>query len=261
VLHWLASLPGWLLFPLFLFLGVGITVLFDVVVRRKVAPETKGRASATAGVTLQVVATIYAILIAFVIVDEYTTVRSTQSEISDKAASLTVVFENSRAFSGTGGDEVRKSALTYARSVVDQGLPHLEKEARPDKSTDHAIEAVYDAVHAVEPATESEKVAYAQMLDALDAVTRTREALINGANPAIPAELFWILVMIGLTVMSVATMLDTQHRGSHLFILSALALVIWITLALVVSMDYPFQGIIHVSDSPIREFIQFRAAR
>ena len=70
-----------------------------------------------------------------------------------------------------------------------------------------------------------------------------------------------MLVVIGVTVMSVATLLDTQHRSSHLFMLSALALVIWLTLALVVSMDYPFGGIIRVTDGPIREFIQFRAAR
>jgi hypothetical protein len=61
--------------------------------------------------------------------------------------------------------------------------------------------------------------------------------------------------------MAVAALLDTLHRGSHLFILSALALVIWLTIALVVSLDYPFSGLIRVTDRPIREFVLFRAAR
>ena len=67
--------------------------------------------------------------------------------------------------------------------------------------------------------------------------------------------------MIGLVVMAVATLLDTRHRRSHLFILSALGLVIWLTLALVITLDYPFSGLIRVTDEPIRQFISFRAAR
>ncbi|MCJ7672155.1 MAG: hypothetical protein MUP67_08920 [Acidimicrobiia bacterium] len=70
-----------------------------------------------------------------------------------------------------------------------------------------------------------------------------------------------LLVVIGMTVMAIATVLDTRHRRSHLFILSALALVIWLTLALVVSMTYPFTGPIAVTDSPVREFVEARAAR
>jgi len=261
VLHWLASLPGWVLFPIFITVGIGITFAFDLFVRWGVAPDIKGRASSTAGVTLQVLATIYAILIAFVIVDEYTTVRDAQRQVSDKAAGLSVLFENSRAFRSSEGDRVREATLTYARSVVHNGLPTLEHRARPDRTTDRAIEGVYRAVQAVEPVGAAQRAAYTEMLDALDSATRTREALINSANASIPTELFWLLVLIGLTVMAVATLLDTQHRRSHLFILSALALVIWLTLALVVTLDYPFQGIIRVTDTPIRDFIHFRAAR
>jgi hypothetical protein len=237
-----------------------MTFAFDHIARRRVAPEVRGRASTTAGVALQVVATIYAILIAFVIVDEYTTVRDAQSQVSDKAAALAVVTENSRAF-GPAGETVREATLVYARSVVDHALPKLREEARPDQRNDAALEKVYRAVQAVVPRGDAQRASYEQMADAVDELTRTREALINSANASVPNVLFWLLFLIGLSVMAVATLLDTQNRQSHLFILSALALVIWLTLALVVTMDYPFEGIIRVSDTPIRDFIEFRAAR
>ena len=89
----------------------------------------------------------------------------------------------------------------------------------------------------------------------------TRAGIVDSAGASIPPALLWLMVVIGLTVMSVATLLDTRHRSSHLFMLSSLALVIWLTLSLVVSMDYPFGGIISVNDAPIREFIDFRGAR
>ena len=36
---------------------------------------------------------------------------------------------------------------------------------------------------------------------------------------------------------------------------------IWLTLVLVVSLDYPVKGTITVAAAPLREFVDFRAAR
>jgi hypothetical protein len=261
VIRWLGELPAGVLFPLFAAFGIAVTCLLDLGMRRIVRPETRERASPTAATTLQVVATIYAILIAFVIVDEYTQLRDTQGEISSKAASLSIVFENSRAFPDAEGGPIRTTALGYATAVVEKGLPHLEADDTPDPATDQAIEDLFAAVQATEPTTESERVAYESTVHSLDEIVATRAEIVDSSGASIPTALFWMLVVIGFTVMSVSTLLDTRHRRSHLFMLSSLALVIWITLALVVSMDYPFGGIIRVSDGPIREFIEFRGAR
>ncbi len=257
----LSSLPAIILFPLFAVLGIALTLLFDVIMRRLVAPETRERANSTASVTLQVTATIYAILIAFVIVDAYGQIRDVQSELSDKAAELSVVVANSRALPDTEGQAIRDAALAYARAVVDHGLPELEETGRPSQPADIKLEALFRVVQQVKPIDESDRVAFQATVTALDAVVRSRESLISSAKETIPDSLLGLLFVIGFTVMAIATMLDTQHRRSHLFILSSLALVIWLTLALVVSMDYPFSGPVRVTDQPVREFIEFRAAR
>jgi uncharacterized membrane protein len=257
----LASLPAIVLFPLFAVVGIGLTLLFDVIMRRVVTPETRERANSTASVTLQVTATIYAILIAFVIVDAYGQIRDTQSDLSAKAAELSVVVANSRAFPDAEGSEIREAALAYARAVVDSGLPELEDTGRPSRPADVKLEALFQTVQRVGESDEVNRVAYQSTLNALDQVIRARESLIDSARSTIPNSLLGLLFVIGFTVMAVATMLDTQHRRSHLFILSSLALVIWLTLALVVSMDYPFNGPVRVTDQPVREFLEFRAAR
>jgi hypothetical protein len=261
VIRWLGQLPAEVLFPVFVLVGIGMTYVFDLLMRRFVKPETRQRASATAAVTLQVTATIYAILIAFVIVDEYTQLRDTQSQISDKASSLSIMYESSRSLPEPAGNNVRVATLAYARTVVASGFPLLEHAAEPDPQSDKAIERLYRVVGHISPSGPQQQEAYDSIAHNLNDVVSTRAQLINSARASLPTALFWLLVTIGVTVMSVATLLDTRHRSSHLFMLSALALVIWLTLALVVSMDYPFSGVIRVTDGPIREFIQFRAAR
>src|SRR5689334_23264878 len=139
MIRWLASLNGWVLFPVMGALWAGVTFLFIVLVRRYVPADVRSRAGPTAAVTLQVLATMYAILIAFVIVDEYTQLRSAQSEISDKAAALSTLFENSRAFPTPEGDLVRAKTLDYARAFTAVTVPHLGQEATPDARTDRAV--------------------------------------------------------------------------------------------------------------------------
>ena len=211
--------------------------------------------------TLQVTATIYAILIAFVIVDAYSAVGDAQSQVSAKAASLAVVYENSRGLPEGPGGEVRAATLRYARGVIDRGIPRLEDSAEPDRTTDRRLEDLFRTVQGIEPTGPSERAAYDSIVRGMDEIVATRAKLLDSARATIPAPLLLLLVVIGLVVMAVATMLDTQHRRSHLFMLSALALVIWLTIALVVSLDYPFSGLIRVTDSPIRDFTVFRAAR
>jgi hypothetical protein len=210
---------------------------------------------------MQVTATIYAILIAFVIVDAYSQVRDSQSDVSSKAASLAVIYENSRGLPDPGGAEIREATLDYARTVIDRGIPRLEQSARPDREADRDLEQLFRTLQGLNPTGDAQRVAYEASVRGLDNVVATRAKLLDAARPTIPDELIFLLIAIGLVVMAVATLLDTQHRGSHLFILSALALVIWLTIALVISMDYPFGGLIRVTDAPIREFVHFRAAR
>jgi hypothetical protein len=261
VTHWLASLPAGLIFVLFTGVAIGITVLFDVLMRKLVAPETRERASQTASVTLQVTATIYAILIAFVIVDAYGQLRDTQAQISTKAASLAIVYENSRDLPRSAGEPIRESALDYARAVVARGIPRLEETDEPDRPTDRALEKLFRQVQRYEPTSDSQRAAYENTVRALDEVVATRSQLLDSARATIPPTLIALLIVIGLVVMAVATLLDTRHRSSHLFMLSALALVIWLTIALVISLDYPFSGLIRVTDQPLQAFIDFRAAR
>jgi Protein of unknown function (DUF4239) len=259
---WLGSLPAWAIFPLFAVAMLLLTVAIDGILRRRLVPDdVRSKASPTAATTLQALATIYAVLVAFVIVDEYSQLRDTQSQVAIKAAQLSVIFENSRNLPPVNAARVQTAAIRYARIMVDQSLPELVHSSRPSAQGDAALENIYRVVATIEPTTESSKVAYQQILTALATVDQTRTNLINSAKASIPSSLFFILAVLAVAVLAVGTMLDTQHRRSHLLILGALALGVSMTLALVAALDYPFGGFIHIDTTPISQFINVRAAR
>jgi hypothetical protein len=259
---WVGSLPAWAIFPLFAGATLLLTVALDGILRRRLVPDHVRRtAGPTAATTLQALATIYAVLVAFVIVDEYGQLRGAQAQVSDKAAQLSVVYENSRNLAPRNGSAVRAATIAYARQDVRFGLPELERSSQPSPKSDAALEHIYRLLATIEPKAESEKIAYQQILGALAQVSQARSNLINSAKASIPTSLFLILAVLGTAILAVGTLMDTQHRRSHLLILAALAVGLSLTLALVAALDYPFRGFIHIDTGPISEFIHNRAAR
>ncbi len=259
---WLGSLPAWAIFPLFAAGTLLLTVALDGLLRRRLIPEeVRGNAGPSAATTLQALATIYAVLVAFVIVDEYSQLRDAQAQVAKKAAALSVIFENSRNLPDVDGNRIRSAALEYARTEVHVGLPTLVRTAKPSRQTDAALERVYHVMATIEPGPESDRLAYEQILTALTGVSETRSNLINSAKATIPVSLFYILAVLGAAVLGVASIMNTRHRRSHLLILGALAVSLSMTLALVAALDYPLHGFIHIDSSPMTQFLENRAAR
>jgi hypothetical protein len=252
---------GTLLFVTFAAIGIGFNLALDAVMRRFVSPEVRDRCGSTAAVTVQVLATIYAVLVAFVIVTEYSELREANDQVAAKAAALTAVNENSRAFPEAEGAQVRASIADYSRALVDEAFPALARTAEPEPVADRRLEQMFRAVTALPLATPQENAAYAQTLERLDEVAETKARLVNAAGETVPWPLVVLLAIMGVTLLVVSTVLNTRHRRGHLLILSALALLVSLTLALVVSLNYPFDGILPISDSPIRRFLEFPAAR
>jgi hypothetical protein len=252
---------GALLFVTVAALGIALVIGIDGVMRRVVTPDVRGRAGPTAAVIVQVLATIYAVLVAFVIVTQYNQLRETNDQVAAKAAALTAMTENSRVFPEAEGGSLRAAIERYARATVVNGFPALAKTGDPEPIADRRLEQMFRALLAVHPASPDESAAYAQTLERLDEVAETKARITNAAGETLPWPLVILLTIMGITLLVVSSVLDTRHRRSHLLILSSLALLVSLTLALVVSLNYPFDGILPISDSPLRRFLEFRSAR
>jgi hypothetical protein len=251
---------GALLFVTFAAIGIAFNLALDGLLRRYVSPEARGRGGPTAAVVVQVLATIYAVLVAFVIVTEYNQLGAANDQVAAKAAALTAMSENSRVFPEAEGKPLRDSIEAYSRAVVDDAFPKLARTGQPERVTDQRLEEMFRALHNVRITTSEENAAYGKTLDLLDEVAETKAQIVNASGETIPWPLVVLLTIMGITLLVVSTVLDTRHRRGHLLILSALALLVTLTLALVVSLNFPFDGILPISDSPIRHFLEFRAA-
>ncbi len=74
----------------------------------------------------------------------------------------------------------------------------------------------------------------------------------SGRAP-LPDLLLIVIAITSLGLIAAVSALDTQHRRWHLVFTVALTFIVALNLALVISLDRPFDGAAKVSDAPMRE--------
>jgi hypothetical protein len=252
---WLAGLPSLVLFVGFASAGIALVLVVDFVLRRRMEAGTRTEAGRTAAIMLGVLANIYAVLIAFVIVQGWGNLQEAQTYVDTQATAMTEIRENSKVLGAVDAKPIDRALDQYARSVLDHDFPSMEDSGRRSPLTTAKLNELFAAVRNVTPEGAAQVAFYDQTVDRLDDLVLSRQASVTASDGSLPSPLYLLLGLGGLVVIVLACVLDSNHRRSHVLIVCSIAVVIAFMLAIVVSFDHPFTGDIAVSDRPIREFL------
>lgn len=253
---WLNRLPAPLLYVSFALAWTALTVGVDVVMRRRLGESTRASTGQTASTMLTVLATLYAILIAFVIVQGWSNLGDAQSQVGKEATALVEMFEDSHALPPTAARAIQSAERQYARSVLADDWSSMAHERKPDARTTAAFHHLFATVQAVRVEGRDEPAFYQEAVARLNDVAGARRARLDAARGTTPTPLYVLLIAGGVGVVLVAAVLDSRNRRAHLAIVSLVAVIIGLNLALVVSFDHPFSGSVHVTKEPIQEMLR-----
>jgi uncharacterized membrane protein len=249
---WLNGLPTVVLFlgmtAIGLVVGFGLSRLWPHVIEDDVRSRTSGSVITVIGV----VAGIYAVLIGFVIVNEWQNFDDAQTNVSNESAAIaTTVFAASTLPDPTRED-LRKALVRYVRSVVCVELPALAEDPAPSRATALALRNVFRTV-ASAPADVQAAPLYGTVVDEIANVATARRARINDASSPVPDLLLIVIFLMSISLVAAVSVLDTQHKRWHLVLTIGVSILVALNLALVVALDRPFEGAATVSDAPYRE--------
>jgi hypothetical protein len=253
--RWLAGLPSAVLFIGFAAFGIALTLVVDLVLRRRMEDNTRTEAGRTAAIMLGVLANIYAVLIAFVIVQGWSNLQEAQTFVDSQATAMTEIRENTKVLGPADARPINQTLHAYARSVVNEDIPTMKDSGRRSPVASARLEELFAAVRGVTPKGTAQVAFYNQTVDQLDTLVRSRQASVTASDGSLPVPLYVLLGLGGVVVVVLACVLDSKHRRSHVIIVCSIAVVIAFMLAIVVSFDHPFTGAISVSDRPVREFL------
>jgi uncharacterized membrane protein len=244
-------LPIAVLFAAFIAAGLAFTFGLEALVYRRVPPETRERVSNSTAVMIQVLAVFYAVLVAFVIVGERGAITEANDHVAEEAAAMSALFHDVGGFPPDARERIRAAIFAYDRSVLEHDFHAVETTGEPSTQTTKRLDDLYASVQAAEPVVGTSAF-YAQAVNDLSDITKARRNRNADAGDTIPGPLFFLVGIVSVFVLAVATLLNTRERGTHVALLAVLAIVTALNLALIIALEHPFSGAIAVSDQPLR---------
>jgi hypothetical protein len=234
--------------------GLAVAALFSWLASRVLESDVRSRAGTTVATVLGVVAALYAVLVAFVIVNEWQTYNTVNANVSNEAASLAGIYYSARTLPEPASSRIQTQVLRYARSVLCDELPRLRDIGRSSRETRNHLEVLFGEIattHAEDPHSPFHDV-MAQQVAQLAGDRRDR---IDSVGTTVPGLLIAVLVASSIVLIAVASCLDTQHRRWHFVLTGAVTVVVALNLTVIFALDNSYRGAAVVNDGPLRDGI------
>ncbi len=238
-------MPLWLATLLVIVLPSLLALLGPIIVRRRFPLERLTLNNEVAGFKYATLAVIYGVLLAFVVVIVWESYKDAQEFSHREAAALLTIYRLAGGLPESVRHVLRQEVLAYTQSVADVEWPALAMgKAAPEGAG--AYDRMFQAIVAVEPATDGQKVIYQSMLDSIVRVNEHRRERIISAEASLPTALWYTLVFGGIVTIGFTYFFGSPNLWAQSLQVAVLAAMMSMTLLLIAKMDYPFAGDVRV---------------
>jgi hypothetical protein len=237
-------------------LGVGIVlalVLGGVWLVRRLVPATReGFDAEVSSQMLGVVATLFGLLLAFVVVLAFQGYTDAGDNARLEADSLAQVVRDSGAFSPGDRRRVTAAVGAYVRAVVDDEWPRL-RDGKTSERAAIAIDGVFSAMESVRPSTPGAVAFYDDSVRRLNDAVAARRNRVSDASGGLSSLIVGLLGLGTLVILGYAVFVGSRSAGFHAGGAAALGAVLGFSLVVLLVYNFPYSGDLAVDSGPFRD--------
>lgn len=237
----------------------GLALLGLMIFHRFVDVHMRHKDTETVGLTYAIVAVVYAVLIAFIVVDVFETYAKGDEIATAEANKLSNLMLDSGGLPQKAGESVRADLDKYIDIVVKSEWPSQQKGVLGDKVFEPGwttLAHLSKQLAEFEPATMGQNVNKAEMMRAMNDLIKARRSRIIAAGEHLPDVVWQILLLAGAVAVGYTYLFGAHSFKIHLAITGLVAATISLVFVLIIALDYPFRGEVSVSDDA---FVSVRA--
>jgi hypothetical protein len=235
--------------PLVIGSSIAVALVGSLLVRRFLSGWRDVESSQTIVGIAAMVMTLFALVLAFVVVNLYSGYVSAADNVSAEASSLRTLVRDAQAFPAAERIAINRAVTDYATEVREREFPMLRR-GEEDIDARRRLTGLFATVQSYSPATESQRIFYQSATDQLDAITDERQGRIEAAESSIPGPLLALLIITALVTLATTTLLKTHRTAVDMVIVVSVALIVGAGIFTAVILEYPFSGSIAVSSAP-----------
>jgi hypothetical protein len=232
---------------------VGIVLLGVWAVRRWIPSTREGFDAEVSSQVLGVVASLFGLLLAFVVVIEFQAFGAASDNVQTEADSLAAIVRDSYAFDKAAGVHIRSSIGNYVRVVTDKEWP-LMRHGDESPAAWQGIDSVFAAMQAYKPVSTSQSAFYDDAVRHLNTVLEARSNRLSASDGNDLPSLIAALILVGaIVILGYATLVGSRSSAFHAIGAGAIAVVVGFSLVVLLSLQFPFSGDLALSSQPFKE--------
>ena len=191
---------------------------------------------------IQVTGTLFAVVLAFVILAAFQTYNGAKTGAQSEASAVLAMARTAALFPPAQRDALRGDFVCYGRAVVDQEWPAM-RDGQSSPVVDDWVGAYQTEFGRLSLHSPREQLGFQNLLNLDGTRTAGRQQRLSDDNPAVPTPL-WIALIFGgcMAVALQLGMADPRERLTvHALLLAGLASVVAAGLLVVNFLDNPYQ--------------------
>ena len=251
LVNFLYTHPTWEVGLLVIGILTALALVGLYIFHRLVDVNMRHKDTETVGLTYAIVAVVYAVLIAFIVVDVFETFAKGDEIATGEANKLSNLMLDSAGLPPQTAVGVRADLDKYIDIVV--------KSEWPSQQAGKLNDAVFEPGWTVlahlttqlavfEPATMGQNVNKGEMLRAMNDLIKERRTRILAAGEHLPTVVWQILLLAGAVAVGYTYLFGARSFRIHMAITGLIAAMIALVFVLIIALDYPFRGEVSVGD-------------
>ena len=245
------SHPTWLDGLLVIGVWTGLSVLGLVIFNRLVSAPKRAKDNESVGLTYAIVAVIFAVLVAVIIVDVWETSARADEIATGEANQLSSLVLDSAGLAPDMALSVHGQIDQYIDTVVKTEWPAQQAGHQDDKTYEEGwktLAKLSSDLAVFEPKTMGENATKAQMLTSVNELIKARRVRILAASDHLPDVVWLILIIAGALSVFYTYLFGANTFWIHMTVTGLIASTIALVFVLIIALDFPFRGDVSVSD-------------
>ena len=241
----LSDLPIWRLVLLIVVMPTAVAVGLQVLVRRLAGVDRLVLNNEVAGFIFAIIGVVYAVLLAFVVIAVWDKFSEGQTAVAREAAASAALF---RYAEGPEPEAARlhDGLVNYLELTIARDWPAMGTDSE-DSQTTEALSGLYRAAMALNRTGTRSTADMTEVFAQIDNLTLARRVRLHLSTGLVP-EIIWITLFAGggLTVCF-ALFFGSPNARAQLAMTAILSIVLASGLVVIISLDHPFSGPVHIA--------------
>jgi hypothetical protein len=249
----LSGLPLWAATILLVVLPTMAAMCGPVLMRRRISLERLATNNQIAGFKFATVGVIYAVLLFAVIVvwEKFTDVETAVVQETRAAATLYPLASGPEPEAAA----TRAALTNYLRLSIDREWPQMAA-GNESQEVAQALNALYAAALRLTDKGSRHPAIFGEMFKQLDAITQARRVQLHGARGVVPGILWTVLVCGAALTVGFTFFFGTENLPAQVMMTGILSVLVFMGLLVIVSIDHPFTGPVHIGSGPLQHVVQ-----